>query len=83
MITTLTVTTLTAAAPVANHTQLAIAALLWIGVVVALITWLRVHPFLALIIGSAVLGVTAGFGLCGRRTPADRFGRRAVQGVPD
>lgn len=29
---------------------------------IALITWLKVHPFLALIIGSAVLGLTAGFG---------------------
>ncbi len=54
---------LTAAPPVANHTQLTIAAVLGIGAVIVLITWLKVHPFLALIIGSAVLGAVAGFGL--------------------
>ena len=36
------------------------AALLGIAVVVVLIAWLKVHPFLALILGSAVLGVVAG-----------------------
>jgi GntP family gluconate:H+ symporter len=36
------------------------AALLGIAVVVLLITVLKVHPFLALIVGSAVLGVVAG-----------------------
>ncbi len=55
-------TALAAAAASSNHTQLVIAAILGIGVVIALITWLKVHPFLALIIGSAVLGLTAGFG---------------------
>lgn len=55
-------TTLAAGAS-ANHTQLVIAAILGIGVVIVLITWLKVHPFLSLIIGSAVLGVTAGFGV--------------------
>jgi len=54
---------LAAAPPVANHTQLLIAAVLGIGAVIVLITWLKVHPFLALIIGSAVLGAVAGFGL--------------------
>ncbi len=49
-------TALAAAAASSNHTQLVIAAILGIGVVIALITWLKVHPFLALIIGSAVLG---------------------------
>jgi GntP family gluconate:H+ symporter len=45
-----------------HDTQLAVAALLGIAVVVLLITWLRLHPFLALILGSAVLGVVAGLG---------------------
>ncbi|WP_116451178.1 SLC13 family permease [Blastococcus litoris] len=40
--------------------QLVIAAVLGIAVVVALITWLKVHPFLALILGSLLLGVVGG-----------------------
>jgi GntP family gluconate:H+ symporter len=47
-----------------DHTSssplLVTAALLGIAVVVVLITVLKVHPFLALILGSAVLGVVAG-----------------------
>src|SRR3954453_1703800 len=47
-----------------DHTSssalLVLAALLGIGTVVVLITVLKVHPFLALILGSAVLGVVAG-----------------------
>ena len=39
------------------------AALVGIAVVVVLITVLKVHPFLALILGSAALGVTAGVGV--------------------
>ena len=41
---------------------LVLAALLGIATVVVLITWLKVHPFLALILGSAVLGLIAGLG---------------------
>ena len=41
---------------------LILAALLGIAVVVVLITWLKMHPFLALILGSAVLGLVAGLG---------------------
>src|SRR3954454_18687412 len=40
--------------------QLVIAALLGIATVVVLIVWLKVHPFVSLILGSAVLGVVAG-----------------------
>jgi GntP family gluconate:H+ symporter len=43
-----------------NSTQLVIAALLGIAAVVVLIVGLKVHPFVSLIIGSAVLGVVAG-----------------------
>src|SRR4051812_13582174 len=43
-----------------NGTQLVIAALLGIAAVVVLIVGLKVHPFVSLIIGSAVLGVVAG-----------------------
>src|SRR4051795_12377349 len=47
-----------------DHTSsqplLVVAALLGIATVVVLITVLKVHPFLALILGSAVLGVVAG-----------------------
>jgi GntP family gluconate:H+ symporter len=42
-----------------NDWQLILAALLGIATVVVLITWLKVHPFLALIYGSFVLGVVA------------------------
>ncbi|HEY0485356.1 MAG TPA: gluconate:H+ symporter [Mycobacteriales bacterium] len=42
--------------------MLALAAVLGIATVVLLITWLKLHPFLALILGSAVLGVVAGLG---------------------
>ncbi|SBT52422.1 GntT/GntP/DsdX family permease [Micromonospora auratinigra] len=44
----------------AGNTQLVIAALLGIAAVVVLIAWGKVHPFLALILGAAVLGVVAG-----------------------
>jgi GntP family gluconate:H+ symporter len=43
-----------------SDSRLVIAAVLGIAVVVLLITWLKVHPFLALILGSAVLGTVGG-----------------------
>src|SRR3954466_299390 len=50
-----------------DHTSsqplLVVAALLGIGTVVVLITVLKVHPFLALIFGSGVVGVVAALGL--------------------
>jgi GntP family gluconate:H+ symporter len=42
-----------------NDWQLILAALLGIATVVLLIVWLKLHPFLALILGSAVLGAVA------------------------
>jgi GntP family gluconate:H+ symporter len=48
--------------PKAGTAQLIIAALLGIAVVVVLITMLKMHPFLALILGSGVLGVAAALG---------------------
>jgi GntP family gluconate:H+ symporter len=42
-----------------SHALLVLAAVLGIAVVVLLITVLKMHPFLALIIGSAVMGVVA------------------------
>src|ERR687885_430460 len=50
------------APPKAGTAQLLLAALLALALVVVLITWLKVHPFLALILGSAVLGLVAGLG---------------------
>jgi GntP family gluconate:H+ symporter len=44
----------------AGDTRLVVAAVLGIAAVVVLITWLKVHPFLALILGSGVLGTVAG-----------------------
>jgi GntP family gluconate:H+ symporter len=54
------VTVLAAVDHTHSSPQLVIAALAGIAVVVVLITWLKVHPFVSLIIGSAVLGVIAG-----------------------
>jgi H+/gluconate symporter-like permease len=45
-----------------NNGVLILAALLGIATVVVLITWLKVHRFLALIFGSGVLGLVAGLG---------------------
>ena len=45
-----------------SNAVLILAALLGIATVVVLITWLKVHPFLALILGSAVLGLVSGLG---------------------
>jgi GntP family gluconate:H+ symporter len=54
----------TVLADTVSHTdsdaQLIIAALLGIAAVVVLITVLKVHPFVSLILGSAVLGIVAG-----------------------
>jgi GntP family gluconate:H+ symporter len=55
------VTVLAAAAvKAAGDSRLVLAAILGIAAVVVLITWLKVHPFLALILGAAVLGTVGG-----------------------
>ncbi|GAA4709573.1 gluconate:H+ symporter, GntP family [Promicromonospora umidemergens] len=51
------------AAPTASTPQLVIAAVAGIAVIIVLIVWLKMHPFLALVLGSGVLAVTAGIGL--------------------
>src|SRR4051794_41971151 len=43
----------------AGNAQLVIACLVGIAVIVVLISWLKMHPFLALIIGSAALAAVA------------------------
>jgi GntP family gluconate:H+ symporter len=53
-------TVLAAEAAAAGDFRLVVAAILGIAAVVLLITWLKVHPFLALILGSLLLGVVAG-----------------------
>ncbi|MFG3229924.1 GntP family permease [Kitasatospora sp. NPDC048194] len=60
-----TVPTLLAAAPPAlphtgSNTQLLVAVLLSIGAIILLITKLKLHPFLALTLGSGLLAVVAG-----------------------
>jgi GntP family gluconate:H+ symporter len=52
-----------AAAPAAGPGQLLTAVIVAIAVIVVLISWLELHPFLALTIGSAVLAAVAGVGL--------------------
>lgn len=54
-----------AAAPPAPHPsaaepQLILAAVIGVAVIVALITWLKIHPFLALLLGALVTGLVAG-----------------------
>ncbi|KAA0022592.1 GntP family permease [Antrihabitans cavernicola] len=52
-----------AAADNAPHdTQLIAAALGGVAVIIALITWLKIHPFLALVIGAIGVGLAAGLG---------------------
>jgi GntP family gluconate:H+ symporter len=46
--------------PIAGGGQLVLAALLGIALIVALITWLKVHPFLSLTVGSLAVGIVAG-----------------------
>ncbi len=52
-------TTTTPALSNAGDTQLIIAAVLGIAVVVVLITWAKFHPFIALMLGTATLGAVA------------------------
>jgi len=54
--------TILAVTAASGSPQLITAAVLGIATVVLLITWAKVHPFLALIVGSAVLGVIGGLG---------------------
>ncbi|MFD2795076.1 gluconate:H+ symporter [Promicromonospora vindobonensis] len=51
------------AAPSASTPQLVVAAVAGIAVIIVLIVWLKMHPFLALVLGSGVLAVVAGIGL--------------------
>ena len=46
--------------PVAPGGSSSLAALLGIGLIVVLITWAKVHPFLALILGGLTVGILAG-----------------------
>ena len=46
--------------PTGPEGQLIIAALVGIAVIVLLITWLKLHPFLSLLLGSLVAGLAAG-----------------------
>jgi GntP family gluconate:H+ symporter len=58
------VSTLLAAADAAAHPasdgRLIFAALLGMAVIITLITWLKLHPFISLLIGALVAGMTAG-----------------------
>jgi gluconate:H+ symporter, GntP family len=45
-----------------GNAQLILAAVLGIAVVIVLIAWAKWHPFLALVVGSAVLGLVAAYG---------------------
>jgi GntP family gluconate:H+ symporter len=46
--------------PVAEGWQLVLAALIGIALIVVLITWAKIHPFLALIVGGLAVGIVAG-----------------------
>lgn len=47
-------------APAVSDGRLIVAAVIGIAVIVALIVWVKLHPFLSLMIGAAVLAVAAG-----------------------
>jgi GntP family gluconate:H+ symporter len=49
--------------PVASDARLVTAALLGIAVIVVLITWAKLHPFLALTLGGLTVGIAAGVDL--------------------
>ncbi len=55
-----------------SDTRLIVVALAGFAVIIALITWLKVHPFLALAIGSIGVGPAAGV------SPFDPFGPPAI-----
>ncbi|MGH1525267.1 GntP family permease [Leifsonia sp. L25] len=46
--------------PASSEPQLILAAVIGVAVIVVLITWLRIHPFLSLLLGSLVTGLVAG-----------------------
>jgi len=46
--------------PVAEGWQLVLAALVGIALIVTLITWAKIHPFLALIVGGLAVGIVSG-----------------------
>ncbi|WP_213815140.1 GntP family permease [Glaciihabitans sp. dw_435] len=46
--------------PASSEAQLIIAAVIGVAVIIALITWLKVHPFLALAVGGIGVGIGAG-----------------------
>jgi gluconate:H+ symporter, GntP family len=48
------------AAPAVSDTRLIVAAVIGIAVIVALIVWVKLHPFLSLMLGAGVLAVAAG-----------------------
>jgi gluconate:H+ symporter, GntP family len=48
------------ASPPASDGRLIFAALLGMAVIIVLITWLKLHPFISLLIGSLIAGMTAG-----------------------
>jgi GntP family gluconate:H+ symporter len=58
--------------PAAGTARLVLAAVLGIAAVVVLITVVKMHPFLALILGSAVLGLVAALGAA---KTIDSFGK--------
>lgn len=51
-----------AASPVTNSTQLVAAAVIGMALIIALISWTKLHPFLALTAGGVITGVIAGLG---------------------
>ncbi|MDJ0112516.1 gluconate transporter, partial [Rhodococcus erythropolis] len=48
--------------PAGSDARLIIAAVAGVAVIIALITWLDLHPFLALSIGAVGVGLAAGLG---------------------
>jgi GntP family gluconate:H+ symporter len=57
-----------------NDTRLVVAAVAGIAVIVLLISWLKLHPFLSLAIGSATIGIGAGL-------PVDKMVSKFTGGI--
>lgn len=48
--------------PSASEPQLIVAAVVGVALIVVLITWLKIHPFLSLLLGALITGLVAGMG---------------------
>ncbi|MDR1187657.1 MAG: GntP family permease [Bifidobacteriaceae bacterium] len=66
----------TAATPGLDQGRLIAAAVIGIAILVLLITWAKIHPFIALVVSGLIIGIGAGYGpLATVNSFADSFGK--------